>query len=67
LAENDCIFLFTDGIDQCIYEKDTISFEKIAMLSKTNVKDIFDELFKEVFDYGAEDNASLAVFKYSKK
>ncbi len=64
LAENDCVFLFTDGIDQCVYEKDTISFEKIAMLSKTNIKDTFDELFKEVFDYGAEDNASLAVFKY---
>ncbi len=65
LVEGDCIFLFTDGVDQCVYEKDTISFEKIAGLSKkANLEDIFEELFKEIFDYGAEDNASLVVFKY---
>lgn len=65
LNYGDSIFLFTDGVDQCIYEKDTISFDAIASFSKKlNVEDSVDSIFKEVFNFGAEDNASLVIYKY---
>lgn len=66
LVKNDCIFLFTDGVDQCIYEKDTISLKEIASLSKNdNLNNAFNIIFKKIFNYGAEDNASIAIYKYS--
>jgi serine/threonine protein phosphatase PrpC len=65
LNYGDSIFLFTDGVDQCIYEKDTISFDSIANLSKKlNIEDSVDSIFKEVFNFGAEDNASLVIYRY---
>jgi len=68
LTKNDYIFLFTDGVDQCIYEKNTISLKEIALSSRNNsVGDAFNIIFKKVFNYGAEDNASLALYKYSHK
>ena len=64
LVRGDSIVLFTDGIDQCVYEEDTISFERIAELSNDkNIENAFEKLFKEVFSYGAEDNASLVIFR----
>lgn len=67
LDQNDYIFLFTDGVDQCVYEKDTIPLEKIVELSKQqHLGRIFNTLFQEIFKNGAEDNASLAVFRHSK-
>ncbi len=65
LNPGDSVFLFTDGVDQCIYEKDTISFDAIASFSKKlNVEDSVDTILKEVFNFGAEDNASLVIYKY---
>lgn len=65
LNYGDSVFLFTDGVDQCIYEKDTISFDTIASFSKKlNIEDSVDSIFKEVFNFGAEDNASLVIYKH---
>lgn len=65
VVKGDFIFLFTDGVDQCIYEKDTISFDFIAGLSKlTDLNKVFDKLMEEVFTNGAQDNASLAILRY---
>ena len=41
-----------------------ISFERIAELSnEKNIENAFEKFFKEVFSYGAEDNASLVIFR----
>jgi len=65
VIKGDFIFLFTDGVDQCVYEKDTISFNFIAGLSKlTDINKVFDKLMEEVFTNGAQDNASVAILRY---
>ena len=64
LQEADVVLIFTDGIDQCVYEKDTLSSQFLAKQTKTDaVKKIFDSIFDAVFAAGAEDNATLAVLK----
>lgn len=66
LQEDDIVMLFTDGVDQCIYEKDTISLSFIAKNTKRKtIQEIFDTTMKEVFKNGAEDNASLAIYTHS--
>jgi serine/threonine protein phosphatase PrpC len=65
LKKDDIVFIFTDGVDECIYETPTLDnsiFEK--SLEKHNVESIFDFIFNKVFYYGAEDNASLVVLKF---
>lgn len=65
VVKGDFIFLFTDGVDQCVYEKDTISFDFIAGLSKlSDLNKVFDKLMEEVFTNGAQDNASLAILRF---
>lgn len=65
LGKGDFAMLFTDGVDQCVYEKDTISFESISKQSSNGkVANIFNELMKAVFAHGAQDNASLGIFKF---
>lgn len=65
MIKGDSVFLFTDGIDQCVYEKNTISFDFISGQSKLNdLSKIFDKLIEEVFANGAQDNASLAIFRF---
>ncbi len=65
MTKGDFLFLFTDGVDQCVYEKDTISFNFIANLSRlTNLDEVFDKLMREIFAHGAQDNASLAILKF---
>lgn len=65
LIKGDFVFLFTDGIDQCVYEKNTISFDFISSQSKLNdLSKIFDKLIGEVFANGAQDNASLVIFRF---
>jgi serine/threonine protein phosphatase PrpC len=64
LKEADVVLIFTDGIDQCVYEKDTLSSQFLAKQTKTDaVKKIFDSIFDAVFAAGAEDNATLVVLK----
>lgn len=54
--------LYTDGIDECIYKKPTISLKAIASLANQDSSEaVFDSILEEVFAYGAKDNASLAV------
>jgi serine/threonine protein phosphatase PrpC len=62
---NDTVLLFSDGVDECIYEKPTIGIEHIANIVNTlhDPSLIFDALMTEVFEYGAEDNASLSIIK----
>lgn len=64
-GKDDFLFLFTDGVDQCVYEKDTISFDYISRLSRNiDLSKIFDVLIGEVFANGAQDNASLGIFRF---
>jgi len=64
LTIGDVVVLFTDGIDQCVYEKDTISFAEIAeKVQSTAITAAFDNIMKEVFLNGAEDNASIGIIK----
>ncbi len=64
LMKNDVVFVFTDGIDQCVYEKDTLSDQFLAnQTHKKSVKNIFEGILNAVFLLGAEDNASLVVLK----
>lgn len=62
LQGNEHILLFTDGVDQCKYEIDSISMQIIANTCKLIVPHkIIMTLFKKIFNKGAEDNASLVV------
>jgi serine/threonine protein phosphatase PrpC len=63
LQTGDRVLVFSDGIDECVYETPTISLEHIAQLSveTEDSKEFSEKLFKEVFSFGAEDNASLAT------
>jgi serine/threonine protein phosphatase PrpC len=64
LADNQKVLMFTDGVDECIYEKPTIGIEVLAELTSLGEPEqILDSIIKSVFDYGAEDNAGLIVFK----
>ena len=62
---NDLVWLFTDGIDECVYEKPTISFIWLAKTGSnhSNVKMIIKKVVEEVKRFGAEDNASIAIIK----
>ena len=62
LAKDDLVLLFTDGVDECIYETPTISNERILeLVGDNNSAELFDALMSEVFSYGAEDNAALVI------
>jgi serine/threonine protein phosphatase PrpC len=64
LLRNDSVLIFTDGIDQCVYEQDTLSNEFFANLTNKGIaENTFDCIFNAVFVAGAEDNASLVVIK----
>lgn len=62
---NDLIWLFTDGIDECKYEKPTITLKWLAEtgLKFKNLETITKKVIKKVENYGAEDNASIAIIK----
>jgi serine/threonine protein phosphatase PrpC len=65
LQTGDYVVAFSDGIDECIYQQPTISNETLVNIvteSKTNLI-AFDKIMDKVFKYGAEDNASLVIFK----
>ncbi len=66
LQKGDVVLAFTDGVDQCVYGKDTLSAQSMAKIAlRGTVRAIFDNIFKAVFSAGAEDNASLVVFRYN--
>ena len=62
LAQGDVVLLYTDGVDECIYEKPTLDVESFAKASATAVQ-IHDKVMNAVFRHGAEDNATLAVYR----
>lgn len=64
LETGDTVVVFSDGVDQCIYEEPTISFETIAQYaSDKDIQAGFDSIMNLVFEKGAEDNASLAIIR----
>src|SRR3989344_4463192 len=61
----DLIWIFTDGVDECIYEKPTISLKWLAKtgLQDDDLKKIINIVMGEIRRLGAEDNASIAIIK----
>ena len=66
IKKGDIIMLYTDGVDECIYEVPTISMDDIVAIVDQNktAEQIAQALMDEVFNYGAEDNASMAILKH---
>lgn len=56
LQAGDRVMMFTDGVDECVYEKPTIPHQWIATHSQK-------EIFERILKHGAEDNASLIIFR----
>lgn len=56
LQTEDRVVMFTDGVDECVYEKPTIPHHWIATHSQK-------EIFKRILKHGAQDNASLITFR----
>ncbi len=56
LQAGDKVVMFTDGVDECVYEKPTIPHLWIATHNKR-------QIFKRILKHGAEDNASLITFR----
>jgi serine/threonine protein phosphatase PrpC len=63
LSSSDKIILYSDGVDECVYETKTITTEELAgiMRSSDNVGAASESIFKKIFLCGAEDNASIAL------
>jgi serine/threonine protein phosphatase PrpC len=64
LLSGDTVLIFSDGIDECIYQQPTISNQtliELITLSKSP-SDALGTIMEKVFRYGAEDNASLVIF-----
>jgi len=56
LHPNDQLFLFTDGVDECIYETPTIPHTWL-------IKHSPDQILSRIQKHGAQDNASLVIVK----
>jgi serine/threonine protein phosphatase PrpC len=56
LKKTDRIYLFTDGVDECVYDTPTISHSWLIRHSGP-------EIYNQIVRFGAEDNASLIIFK----
>lgn len=67
ILKDDLIIMFSDGVDQCVYGRPTISKDRVIELAGSckNPSELFDALIGEVFLNGAEDNASLVVIRVS--
>lgn len=63
LERGDVLLLMTDGVTECKYETPVISKDEIAKLCSLKPEVIVKKLMQLVFGNGAEDNASLIVFK----
>lgn len=69
LEPGDTLILFTDGVDECVYEVPTIPMQWLADQTVATANNLqnspseqFDAIMDEVFAHGAEDNASLGIF-----
>jgi len=56
LTKGDKIYIFTDGIDECVYETPTIPHDWI-------IKHSASAIINRVYSHGAQDNASLIILK----
>ncbi len=65
IKDNDTILFFSDGIDECIYEKTTLTFPEICsiVISNNSHRASIETLISRVYQYWAEDNASIWVFQ----
>lgn len=64
LDTGDVIHIFTDGVDECIYEKATINLESIVRLTEHKTAEAsLDAVLTEIMAKGAEDNASLVILR----
>ena len=65
LEAGDTVIAFTDGVDECVYEVPTLSPEWIAQqtLTAPKISQQFQVIMDAVHQHGAEDNASLAVYR----
>lgn len=61
LLAGDTILLYTDGVDECVYETPTLDVESFAASDNAPVQ-ICEEIMRAVFECGAEDNATMAIF-----
>jgi len=59
----DIVMLYSDGIDECRYNMQTLSSEWLVhqINSSIDLKSIANNIFEGVKNHGAEDNASLAL------
>lgn len=63
LEDEDKVVLFTDGVDECVYETPTIGkAELLDLLSSTGPAEALQRVLKAVESHGAEDNATLALY-----
>jgi len=64
LVPGDQLILFTDGVDECVYEKPTISMAELAGLAhQEKLSQSVDAVLAKIMACGAEDNASFAIFR----
>lgn len=64
LAPDDTLMLFSDGVDECVYEAPTISNSELAELAtNSTLEAAYDAIVNKVLEHGAEDNASIALYK----
>jgi serine/threonine protein phosphatase PrpC len=62
LGSGDRLCLYTDGVDECVYNTPTISIDTLATLTDTaDSEDALKTILSRVFKCGAEDNATLAI------
>jgi serine/threonine protein phosphatase PrpC len=65
LDPGDVVYVYSDGVDECVYEKATLSLAMLAQLSEdTSAPELFGNIMDVIAARGAEDNASLAIVRF---
>lgn len=61
----DTVMIFTDGVDECIYGKKTLTYKWLARQIDTfsPIKSICKNIFDVIQQKGAEDNATLVLIR----
>lgn len=62
LHAGDTILLYTDGVDECVYETPTLDVESFVTPGATPTQ-IHDAIMEAVFSHGAQDNATIVVLR----
>jgi len=59
------VVMYSDGVDECIYEVPTISATKIAQLIRPHkLASGIAKLIDQIYSFGAEDNLSMVVYQH---